>query len=276
MRRLLIVLCAGALVAPAAASAKSENGVFTIEVSGTTSGGWAGPGVPCVGDDPSSLKGYVNETSSVRTPKPVPIIVQGLRSTLNPYTIYRLPDWDEGSIPVEATVTREGQLTRMVCGGSSPPPVNACGEYNSQSDPRCYHEESLPTDGCFGTRTFKGSAVVGFTNVSFGAGNATPSLDHEVFDCHLETNMWEPSSLLPGPMDALGGYAPMKRAQFTKARPGRPIVFRIHDTAPCKNEAPATCTEAVGDWTVTFRFVCRARRDSQTCLTKKVRRRLGI
>jgi hypothetical protein len=165
--------------------------------------------------------------------------------------IYRLPDWEEGSIPVEATVTRDGQLTRMVCGGSSPPPVNACGEYNSKTDPR-------------------------FTNVSFGAGNATPSLDHEVFNCHLEFNMWEPSSLLPGPMDALGGDAPMKRSLFTKAKPGKPIVFHIHDSAPCKNEAPATCTEAVGDWTVTFRFVCRAKSDKQTCLTKKVRRKLGI
>jgi hypothetical protein len=38
MRRLLIVLCAGALIAPAAAAAKSENGVFTMEVSGTSSG----------------------------------------------------------------------------------------------------------------------------------------------------------------------------------------------------------------------------------------------
>jgi hypothetical protein len=41
-------------------------------------------------------------------------------------------------------------------------------------------------------------------------------------------------------------------------------------------EAPQTCTEAVADWTVTIRFVCRAKRDSQSCLTKKVRRRLGI
>jgi hypothetical protein len=42
MRRLLIVLCAGALIAPAAAAAKSENGVFTIEVSGISSGAWSG------------------------------------------------------------------------------------------------------------------------------------------------------------------------------------------------------------------------------------------
>jgi hypothetical protein len=276
MRRLLIVLCAGALFAPAAAVAEAEKGVLTYEVGGPSSGGLSGPGVPCVGDDPSSLKGYVNETSTVRTLKPVPIIVQGLRSTLNPYTIFRLPDWEEGSIPVEATITREGQLTRMVCGGSSPPPVNACGEYNSKTDPRCYHEETLPTDGCFGTRTFNATAIVGFTNVSFGVGNATPSLDHEVFGCHLKFNMWEPSSLLPGPMDALGGYVAMKRSQFTKAKPGKPIVFRMHHSAPCKNEAPATCTEAVGDWTVTFRFVCRAKSDSKTCLTKTVRRKLGI
>jgi hypothetical protein len=276
MRRLLIVLCAAGLAAPAASFAKAENGVFTIEVSGTTSGAWAGPGVPCVGDDPSSLKGHVSESSAVHTLRPVPIIIQGLRSTLNPYSVFVLPKWDEEVIPVEATITREGELTRMVCGGSSPPPVNACGEHNSQDDPRCYHEETLPTDGCFGTRTFKATAVVGFSNTTVGVGNETPSLDHQVFSCHLETNMWEPSSLLPGPMDALGGRAPFSRSQFTKARAGRPIVFHMHDTAPCKNEPPATCTEAVGDWTVTFRFVCRAKSDKQTCLTKKVRRRLGI
>jgi hypothetical protein len=276
MRLLLVLLGAGALAAPAAAFAKAENGVFTIEISGTSSAGWAGPGVGCVGDDPSSLKGYINETATVRTLKPVPIIIQGLRSKLIPYSVFRLPSWDEGAIPVEATITREGQLSRMVCGGSSPPPVNACGEHNSQTDPRCYHEESLPTDGCFGTRTFKAAAGVGFTNVAFRTGNDTPSLDHEVFDCHLPDLSWEPSSLLPGPMEALGGWAPMQRSQFTQAKPGKPIVFQLHDTAPCKNEAPATCTEAVGDWTVTIRFVCRAKSDKQTCLTKKVRRRLGI
>ena len=53
-------------------------------------------------------------------------------------------------------------------------------------------------------------------------------------------------------------------------------MFHMHDTAPCKVGAPQTCVEAVADWTVTIRFVCRAKRDSQSCLTKKVRRRLGI
>jgi hypothetical protein len=276
MRRLLIILCAGALVAPAASFAKAENGIFTVEVSGTSSASWAGPGVPCVGDDPSSLKGHISETASIRTLKRVPIVIQGLRSKLNPYSVFVLPDWEAELVPVEATITREGELTRMVCGGASPPPVNACGEYNSKTDPRCYHEEQLPTDGCFGTRTFKANAVVGFSNTTVGIGNETPSLDHEVFSCHLKTNAWEPGSLLPGPMDALGEKAAFRRAQFTQAKKGKPIVFHMHDTAPCRTEAPTTCTEAVGDWTVTFRFVCRAKSDSKTCLTKKVRKQLGI
>ena len=80
-----------------------------------------------------------------------------------------------------------------------------------------------------------------------------------------EDNSWEPGALLPGPWDALGGRAPIKRSQFTQAKPGKPIVFHMHDTAPCKVEAPQSCTEAAADWTVTVRFVWRAKR-----------RRLGI
>ena len=259
MRRFVVLLCAGAFVAPAAAFGKSENGVFTMEVSGTSSGSWSSAEGECAGVNPDSLSGSITETTSMRTLKPVPVIIQGLRSTLNPYDIYRLPDWDEGELPIEATITRTGSLSRTVC------------DYAGK--------RTVPVEGaeaCFGTHTFAGHASVGFTNVDLGVGNVGPYLDTTVFGCQLEYDMWEPGGLLPGPWDALNGRAPIKRSQFTKARPGQPIVFHMHGSAPCKVEAPQTCTPAAADWTVTIRFVCRAKRDSQTCLTKKVRRRLGI
>jgi hypothetical protein len=181
------------------------------------------------------------------------------RSTLNPYTIFTLPDWDEESIPIEATITRAGSLSRTIC------------DYQGV--------RTVPVEGaevCFGTHTFAGHAIVGFSNVDLGVGNAGPHLDTTVFGCSLDNDSWEPGALLPGPWDALGGRAPIKRSQFTKAKPGKPVVFQMHDTAPCKVDAPQMCTEAVADWTVTIRFVCRAKRDSQSCLTKKVQRKLGI
>jgi len=259
MPRLVIVLCAGALIAPAAAAAKSESGVFTMEVSGTSSGAWSGPPGTCAGMNSPSLSGEITETATMHTRRPVPVIIQGLRSTLIPYDVYRLPDWEEGSLPIEATITRAGHLERTVC------------DYDGT--------RSVPVEGaeaCFGTRTFAGEAIVGFTNVDLSVGNAGPYLDTTVFGCSLRYDDWEPDGLLPGPWDALGGRAPITRSQFTKAKPGRPVVFHMHDTAPCKVDAPQTCTEAAADWTVTVRFVCRAKRDSQSCLTKKVRRRLGI
>ena len=259
MRRLLIVLCAGALVAPAAAAAKSENGVFTMEVSGTSSGSWSGPAGNCEGSSQDALSGQIAETATMHTVRPVPVIIQGLRSTLIPYDVYKLPDWDEGELPVTVTITRTGSLSRTICDwdGTRTVPVEGA-------------------EACFGTRTFDGDAVVGFSNVDLGVGNAGPYLDTTVFGCRLEEDMWEPDGLLPGPWDALGGRAPIRRSQFTKAKAVKPIVFHMHDTAPCKVEAPQACTEAAADWTVTVRFVCRAKRDAQSCLTKKVRRRLGI
>jgi hypothetical protein len=259
MRRLLLVLCAGALIAPAAAAAKSENGVFTIEVSGTSSGAWSGPPGNCAGSNQASLSGQITETATMHTRRPVAVIIQGLRSTLIPYDVYRLPDWEEGTLPVEATITRSGSLSRTICDWDG--------------------ERTVPVEGaeaCFGTRTFDGDAIVGFTNVDLGVGNSGPYIDSSVFGCSLEDSSWEPGALLPGPWDALGGRAPIKRSQFTQAKPGKPIVLHMHDTAPCKVEAPQSCTEAAADWTVTVRFVCRAKRDSQSCLTKKARRRLGI
>src|SRR6478609_7181871 len=168
MRRLLIVLCAGALVAPAAASAKSETGVFTMDVSGTSSGAWSGPPGTCAGMNSPSLSGEITETATMHTLRPVPVVIQGLRSTLIPYDVYRLPDWDEGAVPVEATITRAGNLERTVCD----------------------HDgiRSVPVEGseaCFGAHTFTGSAIVGFTNVDLGVGNAGPYLDSEVFGCSL-------------------------------------------------------------------------------------------
>jgi hypothetical protein len=259
MRRLLVVLCAGALVAPAAAAATSETGVFTIEVAGTSSGAWSGPPGTCAGMNSPSLSGEITETATMHTLRPVPVVIQGLRSTLIPYDVYKLPDWDEGEVPVEATITRAGHLERTVC------------DYDGV--------RSVPVEGsdaCFGAHTFTASAIVGFTNVDLGVGNAGPHLDSDVFGCSLRYEDWEPDGLLPGPWDALGGRAPIRRSQFTKAKAVKPIVFHMHDTAPCKVELPQTCTEAVADWTVTVRFVCRAKRDAQSCLTKKVRRRLGI
>jgi len=259
MRQLLILLCAGALVAPAAALARSENGVFTMEVSGTSSGAWSGPPGTCAGLNTQSLSGDISETASMHTLKPVPIVIQGLRSTLNPYTIYTLPGYDEEMVPIEATITRTGSLSRTIC------------DYEGR--------RTVPVEGaeaCFGTHTFAGHAIVGFSNVDLGVGNAGPFLDTTVFGCSLRYDDWEPDGLLPGPWDALDGRAPIKRSQFTKAKPGKPIVFHMHGSAPCKIEAPQTCTEASADWTVTIRFVCRAKRDAQSCLTKKVRRRLGI
>src|SRR6476620_9322415 len=202
MRRLLIVLCAGASIAPAAAAAKSESGVFTMEVSGTSSGAWSGPPGTCAGMNSPSLSGEITETATMHTRRPVPVIIQGLRSTLIPYDVYRLPDWEEGSLPIEATITRAGHLERTICDNDG--------------------TRSVPVEGaeaCFGTRTFAGEAIVGFTNVDLSVGNAGPYLDTTVFGCSLRYDDWEPDGLLPGPWDALGGRAPITRSQFTKAKP---------------------------------------------------------
>jgi hypothetical protein len=276
--RLRRPLCAALLLLvalPAAAQARSEQAIFTVELSGTYSAGWSSPGVAnCGAPDPVQARGHVNERGSFRTKEAVPIVVQGLWG--RDLQFYRLRDSDQGSIPVDVEIAREGALERVVCTTWEDRPRAkwyACNTPEQQrTDPDCSKVEPIATDGCFGERRFTAEAVLGLA--PFAVYSPGDVIDQRVFGCTMDGSFM-PGSLIGG-WDAMAAKAKTGPAKFKSAKPGTAFTLRGTETKPCRQPAPATCTPATLSAQATFRFVCRSRTSMRGCLTPKLRRKLKL
>lgn len=102
---------------------------------------------------------------------------------------------------------------------------------------------------------------------------SAPVVQAEVTRSGPEDIAFRPSALIPG-STSLKTRVALPRQRLQRAKPGTVLVLRgPHQAGPdavtgCKAPAPATCEPYAGELTVKLRFVCRARRTTESCAQK--------
>ena len=273
-------LCAALLVAaaaPALAEARSEQGVFTVELSGSYSAGWASPGVPSGhAAYPDQMRGQVQERGSFRTREPIPIVVQGLWG--RDLQFYNLRESSQDGIPVDAEIVRSGSLERVRFKRYDEMPREQQKSCNSgqptAADPGCLTADPMTLDTCFGERRFSGTAGLSLSPLSIRAPG--DNVDTRIFNCGDEPS-FTPSSLTPSTWDGMAARGTSGAQRFKSAKPGSKWTVKgIEVRSDCRIPAPATCTPAILEATATFRFVCRSPTSMKGCVTPKLRKRLKL
>ena len=249
---IVVLLTVTAVLALAgSAQAKSEYAVFAVSVEGQGQGAWLNPvGEGCLGPgNEAALRGSMREQLRVRTTRPTLVTISGLNGSRGPMRVMPL-DRRVSAVPVQAEVTRSGQVEYLDC--NAPRPVAGM-------------------ESCFGTRAFPTTLGLALTGSLATFLTSSPNaLDSTIFGCRPEDDAFRPGSLIPG-STSLKAQAPLPRARLQRAKAGTEIVLRGPDMASrdsvtgCKAPEPATCERYTGELTVKLTFVCRARRTGQRC-----------
>jgi hypothetical protein len=272
-RRSLLAALLVLIAIPAAAQARAEVAVFTVELSGSYSYAWNSPGVAsCNAPDPSQVRGSLTERMSFRTESPVPILVQGLWGKDLQFFNMRGEGGDSG-VPVQAEMQRQGSVERLTCKPFNELPRerwrSGCSEEQVAQDPVCQKVIPLPQESCFGERRWAPSITLALAPFKvYPPGD----IDHRVFDCTAIDPSFRPDSAIETMTPGLK-TGPQK---FKSAKAGAKWTLHAREVQPCRRAAPATCTPAVLEVQATFRFVCRSPTQHKGCLTKKLRRSLEL
>jgi hypothetical protein len=259
LRRTLSLLAALVVCAalPSVAAARSETGIFAVEVSGTTDASWANAGeATCSSSGYETLDGSLTEHGSFRALGPAVFSITGLNGTLGPLGHYRLNGDEDEGIPVQVDVDREGGYKRLDCPG----------------------EQVITGPECLGARSYQGDMGFG---VDGRVALYTPGdrIDTEIYRCEVEDGMeWaRPSGLLRGGMYNTSFKGRSIRAWLMRAKNGtKPLVLKLSSTSPCNGDWLDGCHPGTAQATLTISFVCRARSSSKSCLTPATRRKYGI
>jgi hypothetical protein len=272
----VLTLAAVAVVTMAGtAHAKSEYAVFSVSVEGQGAGAWLNPvGEGCVGPaQQSALRGSMRESLRLRTPTPTLVTVSGLNGRSGPMRVMPL-DRRVSAPAVQAEVTRSGQAEYLDCRKDLA--WTECPEVASRTRPACHAPRPVAgLDACFGTRTFATALGIRFESGTAALVISPPSgLDSTIFGCEPEDMSFRPSALIPG-ATSLKTRVALPRRRLQRAKAGTVLVLRgPHQAGPdavdgCKAPAPATCEPYAGELTVELRFVCRARRTTESCAGAK-------
>ena len=270
-RTALVAVLASLLLA-SAAQAKSEFAVFALSAEGQGQGAFLNPvGEGCVGDgQQTALRGSMRESLRVSTPKATLVTISGLIGNRGPMRITPL-DRRQSAPTAQVDITRDGQVEYLDC---KPGMTYAqCPEVASRTRPECHVARPVNgLEGCFGSRTFTTTLGIALTGSQAQLIVSSPSaLESSIFACQPEDQSFRPSSLIPGSSSLRTTGVALPRKTLQRAKPGTEIVLRgAHtpgrDHVPgCKVAAPATCEAFSGQLTMKLKFVCRARRTTQSC-----------